>query len=231
MGLFHNYQIPTNGLKLFVDETLNPLGTSTGFQGISYGDNPYSGTFSVPPTSVEWARNITNITVSVVVYKYATSVGYATHPINMWGTGGSGLETAGLVLYNFGNYQGNGEDGSMAFYMGDFNGSVGGWRGHGVAGGSSKIQVGEYYHVVFQLGGGIGWTWRNGQKVEQQSYPRPIANSTIAGYGQNNFNIYGPYQQDFGVIKSGLFYNRTCSDEEILTQLNYFKRRYPISNR
>lgn len=231
MGLTHNYQIPTTGLKLFIDETLNPLGTSSGFQGIGYGETPYTGTFSTSPTNVEWARNITAITVSVVVYKYAASADYATHPINMWGSGGNGLDSAGLVLYNFGNYQGNGADGSIAFYMGDYNGSAGGWRGHGVAGGATSIQVGEYYHVVFQLGGGIGWTWRNGQKAEQQSYPRPIANSNVAGYGQQNFNIYGPYQQSYGVIKSGLFYNRTCSDEEILTQYNYFKRRYPLSTR
>jgi hypothetical protein len=231
MALTHNYQIPKNGLKLFVDETLNPLGISNGFEGIGYGDTPYTGTFSTSPTNVEWNRNITQITLSLVVYKYSSSTGYATHPINMWGIGGNGLDTSGIILYNFGNYLGNGGDGDIAFYMGDYNGSSGGWRGHGVAGGSTKIQVGEYYHIAFQLGGGVGWTWRNRQKVEQQSYPRPIANSTISGYGQNPFNIYGPYNQSFGVIKAGLWYNRMCSDDEIISHYDYFKRRYPLQTR
>ena len=231
MGIAYNYKIPTDGLKLFVDENLNRLGPNTGFAGINYGDSPYSGTFSVPPTSVEWNRNITEITISVVVYKYSTNTGYATHPINMWGNGPNGLLTSGIILYNFGNYLNNGGDGDMALYMGDFDGVSGGWRGHGVAGGATKIQVGEYYHVVFQLGGGIGNAWRNRNKLEDVSYPRPIANSNVAGYGQNNFTIYGPYEQSFGVLKAGLWYNRRCSDDEIRAQYDYFARRYPLQTR
>ena len=134
-------------------------------------------------------------------------------------------------FYNFGNYLNNGGDGDMALYMGDFDGASGGWRGHGVAGGATKIQVGEYYHVVFQLGGGIGNAWRNRNKLEDVSYPRPIANSNVPGYGQNNFDIYGPYEQSFGVLKAGLWYNRRCSDDEIRAQYDYFARRYPLQTR
>ena len=231
MSLTHNPLINTNGLKLFVDEKLNPRGPNLTFSGINYGDTPYTGGFSTSPTNVEWNRNITEITISVVIYKYSTSTGYATHPINMWGNGPSSLSTSGIILYNFGNYQNNGADGNIGWYMGDYDGTDGGWRGHGVAYGSQQIQVGEYYHVVFQLGNGIGNAWRNRNKLGNVSYPRPIAPSNVAGYGQNNFNLYGPYNQSFGVVKAGLWYNRRCSDDEIRSHYDYFARRYPLQTR
>lgn len=231
MAIFYNEIINPSGLKFMVDEQMNPPGTGSKFVGLNYGDEPYTAGLSTSPSNVPWNRNITDFTFSVVVYKYATSTGYATHPINMWGNGSSSLSTAGPILYVFGNYQNNNNDGTISLYCGDYNGSTGGWRGHGIASGGSKIAVGEYFHVAFQLGGGTGTTWRNGNKVGNQSYPRPIAPSNVSGYGNNNFNVYGPYQESFAVIKSGLWYNRKCTDDEILDHYRIFNRRYPLETR
>lgn len=231
MAIIYNQTINPNGLKYFIDEQMNVPGTGSKFVGLDYGDSPYSGTLTTSPNNVPWNRDVTDITISVVVYKYATSTGYATHPINMWGNGPSSLDTSGFILYVFGNYQGNGADGNIGLYCGDYNGSSGGWRGHTIASGATQIAVGEYFHVAFQLGGGSGTVWRNGNKGSTISYPRPIAPSNISGYGNNNFNVYGPYQESFAVIKAGLWYNRKCSDEEIQDHYRIFKKRYPLQTR
>lgn len=235
MGISYNYSVPTNGLKLFIDESLNKDSTGQTHKSIRRGDDPFVGTTSVVnPSLMPWNRDITELTISVVIHRRdVVFTGYAHHPINMWGVGG--LNTAGIILYCFGNFNSNSpsQDGVLSWYFGDYDGTSGGWTGVGVASGVNKIERGEYFHVVLQYGDNYINTWRNGKKVAINFYrPRPLANSTIAGYGQQSFNVYGPQNTSFAaVIKSGLWYNRKCTDQEILDHYKYFARKYPLETR
>jgi hypothetical protein len=69
-----------------------------------------------------WANNITNITISILLEKVTTTTEYAYHPISKWG---ATLVFASFVLYHFGNYLGNGDDGSIRWY----GGASGSWSG------------------------------------------------------------------------------------------------------
>jgi hypothetical protein len=236
MAIKYNYEVPTNGLKMFID------------YGLGIGDSSYpyhigldrrtgqwtGGAWNTSPTLVEWTRNVSQITISAVVYRRDFDfTGYAHHPISMWHIGG--LQTAGIILYHFGNWNGNNQDGVLAWYFGDYDGTNGGWSSCWVAGVSHKIQRGEYYHVALQFGDNYMTSWRNGQKVTIDQYrPRLLANSSISGYGQQNWSVYHPdmnpttYAAD---IRAGLWYDRKCTDEEIEAQYKYFARRYPLETR
>jgi hypothetical protein len=237
MGIGYNYSVPTDGLKMFVDEKLNQHTDNARHKGIRRGDNPYVGLpYGPSPTSIEWIRNVTEITISVVVYRNDIDhTSYAHHPIAMWGTGHS-LLTAGFILYHFGNFNGNyaGSEGVLTWYWGDYDGTSGGWRGLNVATGDKRIQRGEYYHVAAQIGDGVFRGWRNGQQVSSTGVPRVIAPSNISGYGQNNLYVHGPSHNPSSFtmdVKTGMWYNRRCSDQEIQDHYKYFARRYPLETR
>lgn len=233
MGIGYNYSVPTNGLKLFIDESLNKDETGINHIGIRRGDDPYTGvTNQVNPNLMPWNRDITELTISVVVHRRDIDhPGYAHHPINMWGVGG--LNTAGIILYCFGNFSGQypNNDGQLAWYFGDYNGSAGGWGGLWVG----KMERGEHFHIAFQMGNNYLTTWRNGKKVTVNNYrPRPIAPSNLAGYGQQSFYVYGPNHGPTSyaaIIKAGMWYDRRCTDQEIEDHYKYFARRYPLETR
>lgn len=239
MAIKYNYEVPTNGLKMFIDYGLDRNGSASFpyHTGINRKTGQFTGTpWNTSPTLVEWNRNISAITISVVVYRRDIEhPTYAHHPISMWGIGG--LQTAGIILYCFGNHGGvyPNNEGMLNWYFGDYDGTNGGWGGISVAHSSNRIQRGEYYHVALQFGDNYATSWRNGQKVTIDQYrPRPIANSSLSGYGQTNWGVYHPdmnpttYAAD---IRAGLWYDRKCTDEEIEAQYKYFARRYPLETR
>jgi hypothetical protein len=206
-----------NGLVLAYDDSdknsyptgignkMNDLAGVNNLQLSSYGVGSSAG--------LTWANNITNITISILLEKTATTTEYAYHPVSKWG---ATLGVTSFVLYHFGNYQGNGADGTIAWYAG----SNGGWAymcGHGT------MVTGNIWNLVFQFNSSTGvQPWTNGAKVGG----RNTGGTLGSGGSSSDIAIYGPDTNVTNKVHQILFYNRELTDAEILQNYNvYYKFR------
>jgi hypothetical protein len=162
-------------------------------------------------SGLTWANNITNITISILLEKTATTTEYAYHPVNKWdGT----LGKASFVLYHFGNYPGNLQDGLIGWYAGA--GSV--WQALGFHG---TMVTGNIWNVVLQYNSTSGaYIWTNGVKVSGPNAGGILGN----GGSASDIGILGPDAYINSKVHQALFYNRRLSDDEILRNYNqYYK--------
>jgi hypothetical protein len=164
-------------------------------------------------SGLTWANNITNITISILLEKVATTTEYAYHPVTKWG---ATLGVASFVLYHFGNYLGNGDDGSIRWYAGA-NGTWSGLCEHG------KMTTGNIWNVVLQYNSTLGaQAWTNGVKYGA----RGTTGTLGSGGSSNDIGILGPDAYINSKVHQALFYNRQLSDDEILKNYNqYYKFR------
>ena len=163
MGLSHSPKISTSGLVCLYDNK-NPkssTGTSTMSDISGVTNITLSGNSLAASSGLTWANNITNITISILLEKVATTTEYAYHPINKWG---ASLGVASFVLYHFGNYPGNLQDGVLTWYAG-LNGVT--WAG---LGGHGTMVTGNIWNLVFQYNSSTGSKlWTNGVIVSTGS--------------------------------------------------------------
>lgn len=193
-----------NSYPVGIGNKMNDISGVTNLQLSSYGVGSSSG--------LSWANNITNITISVLLEKVATTTEYAYHPISKWG---ATLGVASFVLYHFGNYLSNGQDGVLAWYAG----ANGGWT---YMGGHGTMITGNIWHLVFQYNSSTGSKmWTNGIKVGTGS-----GGTLGQGGSSSDIGIYGPDANVTSKVRQIMFYNRELTDSEILQNYNeYYKFR------
>jgi len=208
MGLSHSPKISTSGLVCLYDNK-NPkssTGTSTMSDISGVTNITLSGNSLAASSGLTWANNITNITISILLEKVATTTEYAYHPINKWG---ASLGVASFVLYHFGNHLGNGADGQLAWYAG----ANGGWT---YMGGHGTMVTGNIWNLVFQYNSSTGSKlWTNGTIVSTGS-----GGTLGQGGSSSDIGIYGPDTNVTSKVHQVMFYNRELSDTEIVNNYN-----------
>lgn len=197
-----------NSYPTGIGNKMNDLAGVNNLQLNAYGVGSSSG--------LTWANNITQITISILLEKVATTTEYAYHPITKWG---ATLGVASFVLYHFGNYLGNGDDGSIRWY----GGASGTWSGlceHG------KMVTGNIWNVVLQYDSVLGaQAWTNGVK----NGARGTTGTLGLGGSSSDIGILGPDAYINSKVHQALFYNRQLTDSEILQNYNeYYKFRVRI---
>jgi hypothetical protein len=208
MGLSHSPKIVTSGLVCLYDNK-NPkssTGTSTMSDISGVTNITLSGNSLAASSGLTWANNITNITISILLEKTATTTEYAYHPVSKWG---ATLGVTSFVLYHFGNYLGNGADGQLAWYAG----ANGGWT---YMGGHGTMVTVNIWILVFQYNSSTGSKlWTNGTIVSTGS-----GGTLGQGGSSSDIGIYGPDTNVTSKVHQVMFYNRELSDTEIVNNYN-----------
>lgn len=208
MGVNCGPNIMNDGLILYLDSS-NPKSYSG---GSTWNDLITNKLFT--GSNYYWANDISQITISVFLKKTASdNINYATHPVNKWN---SGTSNASFVIYHFGNYLGNNQDGRLYFYTTTGNN---GWVGQY----AGTAQVGQIVHVCWTYNSVSGsQTWFNGKKTGNRS----TFSGLIGINGTGPLTIYGPLESTPTIVYNVSFYNRELSDYEILQNYNALKSRF-----
>lgn len=209
--------IVKDGLVLYYDRynrNSYPPGIGNSMLDLSGVTNLNLSSYGVGSSSgLSWANNITNITISILLEKTATTTEYAYHPVSKWG---ATLNVTSFVLYHFGNYQGNGDDGSIRWYAG----ANSGWAflcAHG------QMVTGNIWNLVLQYNSSLGaQPWTNGSKYGG----RNTGGTLGVGGSSSDIGIYGPDTYYTSKVHQIMFYNRELTDAEIINNYNvYYKPR------
>lgn len=168
-----------------------------------------------------WANNIDSITISLIIQKIASVVGYAEHPVAKWN--GAYDKNASFILYHFGDSSGS--NNQMHWY-GNVNQDVSsGWAQIAPIG---TISNGTYNHIVLQhtsVNGAQGWL--NGAKTGSRGATGMLGQTILAS---NNvtaaIGIQGPLASSYSRVHHIQFYNRELTDQEILGLYSALKLRF-----
>jgi len=156
---------------------------------------------------------MTEFTYCLWVHCYSHHTDYSQTPFAKY----EGTSTAVVRLYDFGDYNNNGNNGEIRFY-----GNAGGSWGN--FGKPYTMSVGETAFVVMQYNSNDrGQMWVNGEKIGG----RTGISGTIAT-NSTNFTIYTSEQltEEYVKVKEAYVYNTELTDEEILRIYNSTKGRY-----
>lgn len=218
MAFFRGPNIAKNGLVLYYDKNNRKSynGSTDAMKDLSGVTNLPVVTSTVSNSSgLSWANNITSITISLLMEKLGTTTNYAYHPVSKWD---GDLTKTSFVLYHFGNYLGNGQDGVLGWYAGA--GYV--WQ-QIVPYGFGTMVTGNIWHIVLQynsVSGGQGWI--NGAKAST----RIGAGTLGTGGSASDIVVYGPDGSGNSLVHQIMFYNRELSDAEIINLYQqYYKPR------
>ena len=162
-------------------------------------------------------NDYSEITAMVWVTKTGTSTGYAEQPLNKWQTSGNALGGASLLLYHFGNYNSNGDDGEFAFYFG-----LGGdtWTGTS----RTTLVVGDSAFLCLQYTASTGSQfWRDGEIVQSRA-------NTGKGNGgadsNRNFGIFTGTSSNNSYVSKVMIYDKDVNDDIIIHNYNVTKSRF-----
>lgn len=209
MSIATGPSVVTNGLTMCMDNA-NPRSYSG--SGSTWDDVVTDAPFS-SSINYTWANNINAFTIIVCLEKTGIYTDYATHPVNKWN---GGTSNASFVLYHFGNYQGNGNDGSFSWYY-TANSS---WLGQPVA----RLTVGQKMFTAFQWNSTTGGqTWYNNSIASSRRN-----SGTLGVNGTSGINISGPISDGVTKVNYISFYSRDLSDAEILQNFNALSGRYGL---
>lgn len=209
--------IVRSGLVLHFDSNKKKSSASNTMLDLAGVHNLTLSGYGVSNSSgLTWANNVAGITISLLLEKTATTTEYAYHPISKWD--GSSLNKASFVLYHFGNYLGNGQDGVLGWYAG----AGGAWQQIAPYGFGTMV-TGNKWHIVLQYNSSSGGqAWVNGSKAGTR-YASGLLGS---GGSSNDIGIYGPDNYVTSKVHQVMFYNRELSDAEILQNYNaYYKSK------
>jgi len=162
-------------------------------------------------------NDYSEITAMIWVTKTGTSTGYAEHPFNKWQTSGNALGGASLILYHFGNYNSNGDDGEFGFYFG-----LGGdtWAGTS----RTTLVVGDSAFLCLQYTASTGSQfWRDGEIVQSRA-------NTSKGNGgtdsNRNFGIFTGTSSNNSYVSKVMIYDKDVDDDVIIHNYNVTKSRF-----
>ena len=162
-------------------------------------------------------NDYSEITAMIWVTKTGTSTGYAEHPFNKWQTSGNALGGASLILYHFGNYNSNGDDGEFAFYFG-----LGGdtWTGTG----TTTLVVGDSAFLCLQYTASTGSQfWRDGEIVQSRAN---TGKGNGGGDSNRNFGIFTGTSSNNSYVSKVMIYDKDVDDDVIIHNYNVTKSRF-----
>lgn len=213
--IYFGGDIPTSGLKMAFNRS---------HEGIVINDNglehDLANVYTSKPSPWGYEHtdldsnfdSLTQFTYCLWLHCYSHHTGYSQSPFNKY----SGTTTAVIRLYDFGNYNGNNDNGKLGFYLN----AGGSWTR---AGGLTYMDVGETAFIVCQYNStNGGQLWKNGEKVSNRS-----ASGTIAS-NETRFYITTPEygNKQYTKVKEAYVYNTELTDDEILSIYNSTKGRY-----
>jgi len=213
MAVFAGPKIVNDDLKSAFDITNNKSYSGSGgtwtdiVRNISYTDPVSAGV-----GNETWmGSESTGITISIVINKIATFVGYAEQPVSKW----SGTTDSSFTLYHFGTTAG-GVINNIFWYA-----NVGGtWRdisGRLVAVNGNKYAITLQYNDTSG-----GQMWVNGAKLGGRVGSGARANST------SPLKIIGPTGSASSKVENFYMWNRELSDSEIQRNFEAIRGRYGI---
>ncbi len=159
---------------------------------------------------------LTEFTYCLWIKVYSHHTGYSQTPFNKY----SGTSTAVVRLYDFGNYNNNGGNGNLGWYM-----NVGGvWTSVGSNFGKTTVGETLFYCIQFNSTQS-GQTWVNGAKHGSRSRRTgSVASNTTNFYIVNS--DYGGEQ--YTKVKEAYVYDRELTDQEIIEIYNSTRGKYGV---
>lgn len=204
MSCFSGPEIITDGLQICID-TSNVKSITTDLNLIT--NKPYNRR----PSFLEPSGNLNNFTLFAIFEKTGTTTNYSATPLAKYG----GTSAASWRLYHFGNFNNNGDDGSMRYYTTTANGTWTSFSGY------HKAVVGEIFEFSLQYdfvtGGQV---WLNGNKNR--------AKGLAGGLKTNTTNL------DIVTVSSVIktlyvgIYDRTLTDNEMIKNHQSLKGKFGI---
>lgn len=199
------YEAPNipSGAKIIIDSN-HPISVNSSglqFDLAQQYDNLNTWGYSDSDLGTDF-DGMTEFTYCLWLHCYSHHTSYSQSPFNKY----AGTSTAVVRLYDFGDYNGNGDNGKLRFYM-----NRGGTWSH--VGNTHTMAVGETAFVALQFNStDSGQMWVNGQKQGTRSGGTgAIATNTAA------FNIVTPEYggEQYTKVKAAYVYNRELTDQEI----------------
>ena len=146
-----------------------------------------------------------NISISMWIKVNSFGTYYASHLINRW----TGTTDANYVLYFFGNYSGNNNQGKLTMYAN----RGGAWSS--VSSVYTITELGKWYHIA----------WEYSSSTGGQLYIDGVAYGSRVGSGVLATNTTGSTKIDSGSFNGTIdevrIYNRTLTQDEITSLYNY----------
>jgi hypothetical protein len=213
MACFSGPEIDNTNLRAVLDKSNNKSYSGSGATWTDLVRNTtYTDTISAGAGNETWmGSDSSGITISLVINKIDTFVGYAEHPVNKW----INTTDASFVLYHFGTTAG-GLLNAFVWY-----GNVGGtWRDIG-----SRLNAvnGTRYAITLQYNDASGGQmWVNGNKLGARVGSGTRANST------NPLKIIGPVGSASSVVENLYMWDRELTDNEIRQNFEVIRGRYGI---
>lgn len=213
MAIFSGPDIDNNDLRIVFDKTNSKSYSGSGAAWTDIVRNTtYTDTVGAGAGNEAWMGSASSgITISLVVHKLSTFVGYAEQPISKW----SGTTDASFTLYHFGTTSGAVVD-NLFWYA-----NVGGtWRD--ISGRLVGVN-GTKYAITLQYNDASGGQmWVNGNKLGARIGSGARANSTAP------LRIIGPDGSAASVVENCYIWNRELSDSEIQQNFEASRGRYSI---
>jgi len=166
----------------------------------------------------DFMNNYSQITIMAWITKNRYHTVYEQHPINKWGPSASFTNGASIVLYHFGDYNSNGDDGEFSWYMG-LGGNT--WRGSNRV----TLEVGETAFLCYQYTANTGMqVWKNASKIGPrtstgQGNGGTTSDKNLTMYSSDNYTAH---------TEQVLIYDRDLSDAEILQNFNAMRGRFGV---
>lgn len=190
--------------------------------------NPAYNSISSMSNDVPELNQMAELTICVLLEKIGTSTGYANHPLNKWNS--TGTQTASFVLYHFGNYNNNDDDGYLGFYANRGTTESSSWGG--IMNRYNRMNVGDitYIQLAYSQSGGDSTLHINGELYATYPY-KGILSPTVSpesGFGRP-MNISLPGGHSTSKVHSALVYNRRLTEEELLINYQSVQNRINIA--
>lgn len=212
MACFSGPEIVNSNLQLLFDKSnINSYsGSGTAWKDI-VRNTSYSDTLNTGCGSETWMGSASSgITISAVINKIGTVVGYAEHPVNKW----INTTDASFVLYHFGTTSG-------ATDLFKWYGNRGGTWGS-ISDGFTGVN-GSKYAITLQYNDTTGGQlWVNGSKIGGRFGAGTRADTATS------MVIYGPVGSSYSSVETCYAWNRELTDNEIKQNFEALRGRYNI---
>lgn len=205
--------VVTANMEILID-SMNTSSVDTGKKNNLVSQMP----LDVRPSFLEGSF-IDNLTIFCIFTKLAESAAYADHPVKKY----PNTSSCSFNLYHFGNYNGNGADGRMAYYGTVDNLGSPRWA---MIGSSYVASVGETFEFSLQFSKEHGsQIWVNGEK-NGGSYTVP----TGQGLFHNTHPLSITVKDESSIIYAELciMYDRTLTDDEMKQNYKQYKSRFNL---
>lgn len=208
MGAHGGPEIITDGLEQVWDRS--------NIKSFRSGDSTWKDPItkrSGGPGNPDWANNIDEITIMLLLRVDGTNQAYAYHPVSKWNS--SYRHNASFILYHFQEYEGRTWWPRLTWYGNRTAENSSGWGG--IAGGSFYTDPNNMYLVGLQRNAtNGGQMWINGNKIGGRGGAGLLGQTSINS-STGNIGIDGGPTGRGGIhaVEWLAFWSRELSDDEM----------------